>query len=1549
MLSPPAEAERKLFPRERLVDGSVVRVPTDALAWLRRDGGATLLIRGPASLTFRADTLLIEEGRAFVDSPSDTVTVIGTGQGKLHLVRVRASLEVSPKNGSTEAYVLAGEVRTETGTRAGPGERMVLGGEGGKATVVPALTWQDWTGGLATTDRDAEPPPFGVGTVGARRPGDTGAPRSPLAIQRMDVRVAVNGDLASTEVDELFFNGLSEKVEGVYTFRVPEGAMLTRFGVDRDGVVVWGRVKEKAAAAAQYQANVYQGSTEDPALLEWDAPGVYRARLYPIGPGERRRVVVRYTEWLGRAGTKGERRLYVFPMAAEGVEESLPRIEFFSANVDLKKAGATDVRVGMRGVRDGDNVMVQAHDLIPRADLAIELFDNGIPAIAYRIAHEPDLEVLPKLERDAAKERAKTENDYLAVPVRANDVPVLAGGVDLIVVVDTSAATDPAALAIARAAVGAMLTHMGGDDRAVVWAGDTALRSIAEGWTDLRKVDDALRRSAAIGLATVDRGGATDLGTMLAQAAAMLDPARRGAVVYVGDGKPTVGELALADLRDRLAKLARPARIFGLGVGQDADMEILKGVTRAGFAERLTDGAGAARAALRVLETAERPAWLGVSINLGNSVESVYPRELSGLVAGETVVLVGRIKGTTPRQLAVSTPAGEATMMLDARSIDDRGDLRARWAEGRLYQMLSEGAGRAALVDLGVRQGIITPVTSLYVPTRNEMSSEEREEIDKRRRRRAEVEQPVPSVVQIGMAGCSKRSREPASEERPERVADNKEQGTGTRAKGEEGSMGNPAAAAPAPVLIPTSAPEQKPAESNGESDSTRASTGDAPKGGESGGKRYGVAGPKDTSDSHVARSGAEREAEEFGMIGLLTPGGAGDPNAPSAPWGRDESQSADGTSARGTMWGDRMGDGFGSGGLGLSGIGVGGGGTATGQGLGSGSGRLGGAVSGKPPQIKPAGVTVNGRLPVEVVQRIVRQNYGRFRLCYEIGLRSNPNLQGKVSTQFTVQPDGSVANVANAGSDLPDANVVNCVVQAFRGLSFPAPEGGVVKVVYPIQLFPADAKPGEEKKTAPKPENLATSEAGGDSTRVQVIVSVDRLPHKPIFCSAAAVLPWDERAGLWRERLARVVGNAARVAAEYTNAVAWCEAPTWRERSRLLAMMLDSMPTVPGRVALWKRMAHLPDAADTLYRGLLARVRTPDEMRQLHSALGLRVMDPGLLEKAIRDAKTPEKRVTELRALWAIWPNDFNIALRLLDALDDAKDDAAGRELARQLRVRPDVDAHVRTEVGEYYLRLAARSESKQTAAVDEAEARRAFGEIVEFSPDEPVARRRLGDLLCAHGWFAEAIRQYETLTKLTPDDASVQLLLAAAAHGLGKLETAVQWAEKVGESGAPDDRGIVRSARAMAVTFLAWGRLSALKDGRTDEVVLLRHRAIRLLPKEQRSSQSVRVTLTWAHPELHPTLWSNALGAMMPAPEGDAVLGIHQVMLPKREGAAVEVRVQADEVEHAARLGAEAILTVAFDEGEETEKLSRRSVTFSRGGATAIRFVITNGEVQP
>jgi hypothetical protein len=274
-----------------------------------------------------------------------------------------------------------------------------------------------------------------------------------------------------------------------------------------------------------------------------------------------------------------------------------------------------------------------------------------------------------------------------------------------------------------------------------------------------------------------------------------------------------------------------------------------------------------------------------------------------------------------------------------------------------------------------------------------------------------------------------------------------------------------------------------------------------------------------------------------------------------------------------------------------------------------------------------------------------------------------------------------------------------------------------------------------------------------------------------------------------------------------------------------------------------------------------------------------------------------------------------------------------------------------VRTAVGELYLRLAERTPDAARKTELIAEGRRAFGEIVEFSPDDPVARRRLGDLLLSHGFFAEAARQYETLSGLTPDDSKVLLLRAQAAEGQGLLEEALKWAEKGGASGAPDgSSGAAVTARALAATHLAWARIAAASGNRAEELEALAARATRVLSGgriDPDRPRGVRVSLTWSHPELHPSLWTNALGTPMPAPDGDVTLGVAQAVVPERADSFVEVRLEPSDLSHVARLGAEATLTVVFDELGKGEKIVRKRVKFETNGSPTKRFTIVNKEV--
>jgi hypothetical protein len=158
--------------------------------------------------------------------------------------------------------------------------------------------------------------------------------------------------------------------------------------------------------------------------------------------------------------------------------------------------------------------------------------------------------------------------------------------------------------------------------------------------------------------------------------------------------------------------------------------------------------------------------------------------------------------------------------------------------------------------------------------------------------------------------------------------------------------------------------------------------------------KAYAVQG--DEQERMLSRARAIQDAQSFGMIAMLE---AGDPLAPTSPWGTF-SQGSDALSANGNMWGAELGEAGGFGGLGLSGTGIGGGGKFEGvglgvlgtigngsgtcvgsncQGFGSNSGRLSPGHATGAPKMRPGVTNVSRRAPeLRPLPRLLRDGAAR-------------------------------------------------------------------------------------------------------------------------------------------------------------------------------------------------------------------------------------------------------------------------------------------------------------------------------------------------------------------------------------------------------------------------------------------------------------------------------------------------------------------------------------------------------------------------------------------
>jgi pSer/pThr/pTyr-binding forkhead associated (FHA) protein len=233
----------------------------------------------------------------------------------------------------------------------------------------------------------------------------------------------------------------------------------------------------------------------------------------------------------------------------------------------------------------------------------------------------------------------------------------------------------------------------------------------------------------------------------------------------------------------------------------------------------------------------------------------------------------------------------------------------------------------------------------------------------------------------------------------------------------------------------------------------------------------YSVKGPRDSVPKIGRTYDPVASASSAGILGILAMQDSHFLASPDgSPWTVGQADD--------DVWGNLMGTehagAYGSAGLGLVGSGRGGGGVAGGLigmgdhgllGHGNGTGGLyhgkeGGSGVGfgdrkeKVPTPRVGKHTVTGDIDKDMIRRIVRAHLNEVRSCYNTGLTRNPNLEGRVTVQFSIIGTGKVASSVVQENTTKDSAVADCIAKAVKRWSFPrVGKGGTALVSYPFLL----------------------------------------------------------------------------------------------------------------------------------------------------------------------------------------------------------------------------------------------------------------------------------------------------------------------------------------------------------------------------------------------------------------------------------------------------------------------------------------------------------------
>jgi Ca-activated chloride channel family protein len=533
-----------------------------------------------------------------------------------------------------------------------------------------------------------------------------------LTIKYHRVTVTIEDQVATTHVDQVFVNEGRHEVEGTYIFPLPEDATISEFVMWVDGEKLEGQVLEREEARRIYEDIVRR--RRDPALLEYVGRDAFQASIYPIPPGDERRIELEYSQVLEMDNGLVE---YVYPL---NTEKFSPRaLEEVTINVTIRSNEPLKAIYcsshAVETVRRGDHNAVvgyEEYDVRPDRDFVlyytVSTADVGLNLLSY-------------------KPRQGSEGFFLLLAAPKVDVDhrqVIAK--DVILVLDVSGSMRGEKIEQAKAALGFVLDNLNSEDRFNIIAFSTSTQHYAR---DLVWADE--RGEALDFVARLEASGSTDINRALLEALTMADAERPTILIFLTDGLPTIGEVDPERIIDNVGDAAPDqVRIFPFGVGYDVNTTLLDTI-----AENHRGASGYVRPEEAIDEKVSTfyakvstPLLANLAIDFGQiDVEDIYPYPLPDLFAGSQLVVLGRYRNGGDTEVTLQGEVNDQPQGFQYTDIyfqQQGGEefIPRLWATrkiGYLLQQIRLHGERDELVDevvdLSVRYGIITPYTSFLV------------------------------------------------------------------------------------------------------------------------------------------------------------------------------------------------------------------------------------------------------------------------------------------------------------------------------------------------------------------------------------------------------------------------------------------------------------------------------------------------------------------------------------------------------------------------------------------------------------------------------------------------------------------------------------------------------------------------------------------------------------------------------------------------------------------------------------------------------------------
>jgi Ca-activated chloride channel family protein len=544
-------------------------------------------------------------------------------------------------------------------------------------------------------------------------------PRGAIEKVRSSAQVTITGRVARVTVEEWFRNNGSVVDEGTYHYPLPGEAVFNNYSLWQGDNELKGEMMDAQQARTIYE-NIVR-ARKDPALIELVDHGLIRARVFPIAPGETRKITLRYTQVLDRVGD-------ALRLRYAGGRDTMPRAFHVTVDSAGRVGEPYSPTHGITTSRDRDGLDIRLSEGRWRGDLEIFLpLSRGLVGLSF-LSHRP-----------------VGEDGFfmlLLAPGRAAGAEALAR--DVVAVLDVSGSMSGEKIAQGRAALEQLIGTLRAGDRLRLVAFSSSVRRMASGWTE---VTGETRRQATEWVRSLSAEGGTNIQGALDEAFAQAprDEAM-GVVVFLTDGLPSIGIQDPEQLAARAEQGRGRFRVFAFGIGYDVNTHLLDRLTERarGTTQYVAPGGDIEQSVAVLAAKLSSPVLTDLALQSEGNVElyDVQPQALPDLFAGDEMVVFGRYRGAGSAERSV-TVAGRrngrderfSTVAAFVPEQPANEYIAPLWAARKVGALAREirlrGMNREVLEELkrlALRYGILTEYTAYLVQEPNVVAQRQRED-----------------------------------------------------------------------------------------------------------------------------------------------------------------------------------------------------------------------------------------------------------------------------------------------------------------------------------------------------------------------------------------------------------------------------------------------------------------------------------------------------------------------------------------------------------------------------------------------------------------------------------------------------------------------------------------------------------------------------------------------------------------------------------------------------------------------------------------------------